>query len=235
MISIIIPVFNEAEQIVARLQALQSLRERGCELLVVDGGSSDNSFELAVPWADKVLLAGLGRAKQMNLGAQHASQKLLLFLHLDTQMPADFGDQIETLLAAQWGFFPVCFDSRSPAMALIAMLMNVRSRLSRVATGDQAIFIAAKLFSHLGGYANIPLMEDVEMCKRLRKQQRPKLMRQKVQTSARRWQQRGLLKTVLNMWYLRLLYFFGASPESLAASYYPNFKFAKAKSGYDKS
>jgi len=234
MISIIIPVFNEAAQITARLQALQTLREWGCELLVVDGGSSDNSVELAEPWADKVLLAGLGRATQMNMGAQHASQKLLLFLHLDTQLPADLSSQRDVLLAAQWGFFSVCFDSRSPAMAVIASLMNLRSRLSWVATGDQAIFINAKLFSRLGGYANIPLMEDVEICKRLRKLLRPTLLSLTVQTSARRWQQRGLVKTVVSMWYLRLLYFWGASPKSLAAIYYPNLKFPEAKASNDK-
>ncbi|MBD9358310.1 TIGR04283 family arsenosugar biosynthesis glycosyltransferase [Methylomonas albis] len=220
-ISIIIPVINEAEQLAEKLQALQVLREHA-ELLLVDGGSNDASPTVAEPLVDQVLYSARGRARQMNLGAQQAQAEVLLFLHADTQLP---DRAVELILSAveqgaAWGRFDVQFDSPLAMFKLIACLMNVRSRLTGISTGDQAIFITRSAFQAVGGFPHIALMEDIAISASLKKLAEPHCLKAKAVTSARRWQQHGILTTILLMWRLRLRYFFGANPDDLAARYY---------------
>lgn len=223
-LSIIIPVLNEAGILEAQLNKLQWMRQLGHELIVADGGSRDHTAELAAPLADRVVPAPAGRAVQMNAGARSATGDVLLFLHVDTLFPGD-GDRAITECifqsSADWGRFDVRLSGEHVLFRLIERMMNWRSRLTGVATGDQAIFIARPLFEKLGGYAPIPLMEDVEMSRRLRKQARPICLSQKVVTSSRRWEQNGILKTVWLMWRLRLAYWLGADLARLAQHYRP--------------
>jgi rSAM/selenodomain-associated transferase 2 len=216
-ISIVVPVLDEAACIVACLQPLQSLRAAGHEVIVVDGGSRDASAELAAPLADRVLRAPRGRALQMNAGARAARGEVLLFLHADTRLPADAARAV--LARGEWGRFDVEIEGRHALLPLIARLMNLRSRLTGIATGDQAIFVRRALFERLGGYAGIPLMEDIELSRRLRRVAPPVCLRLRAVTSGRRWETRGVLRTVLLMWRLRLAYFLGADPRRLAERY----------------
>lgn len=220
-LSIILPVLNEGECLGVALQALQAWR-RECELIVVDGGSTDLSLAMATPLADQVLTSARGRAKQMNAGAAQARADILLFLHADTALPDGAVDNITKAIEDgwNWGRFDVQFDAPKPIFKLIAWLMNLRSRLSGIATGDQAIFVSRKAFEAVGGFPDIALMEDITFSSRLKKLGKPCCLRARVITSARRWQQHGVLKTILLMWRLRLAYFFGADPTDLAARYY---------------
>lgn len=223
-ISVIVPVLNEAEQIAQRLERLQPLRHKGFELLVVDGGSHDGSAELARPLADEVLVTGRGRALQMNAGAGAAKCDWLVFLHLDTEL----SEAAEAALLAvardsriNWGWFDVALDNPRWPFRVIAGCMNLRARLTRVCTGDQTLFVRRELFSLLGGFPAVPLMEDVAISKLLRKQAAPCVLGARVTTSSRRWENQGIVATVLLMWRLRLLYFLGVSPERLVQRYYP--------------
>ncbi|OAI02461.1 glycosyl transferase [Methylomonas methanica] len=220
-ISIIIPVINEAAQLADKLQALQALRVR-CELLLVDGGSIDASATIAAPLVDQVLHSQRGRARQMNLGARHAQAEMLLFLHADTRLPERAVELIMSAVeqGAEWGRFDVQFDSPQAIFKLIACMMNVRSRLTGIATGDQAVFITRQAFQAVGGFPEIALMEDIAISAALKKIGKPCCLKAKVVTSARRWQHHGILRTILLMWRLRLRYFFGAHPDELAARYY---------------
>jgi rSAM/selenodomain-associated transferase 2 len=220
-LSVIIPVLNEAAEIEAALNALTPLRQRGAEVVVVDGGSSDGSAELARPLADRVLTAPRGRATQMNAGAAAASDDVLLFLHVDTRLP----DRADRLIAdglarsgRSWGRFDVAFDDRG-WLRVVAFMMNWRSRLTGICTGDQAMFVARTAFQDVGGFPDIPLMEDVVLSARLKHIVRPECLRVRVVTSARRWHEHGILRTILLMWRLRLAYFFGAKPGRLAEQY----------------
>ncbi|MGR8930463.1 MAG: TIGR04283 family arsenosugar biosynthesis glycosyltransferase [Gammaproteobacteria bacterium] len=220
-ISIIIPVVNEAAQIADCLHALQAMRPH-CQVIVVDGGSDDNGPALAAPLADKLLRSQRGRAKQMNTGAAHADAKLLLFLHADTRLPHDAYDSISRLIpsAYQWGRFDVTFDNPKAIFKVIAFMMNWRSRLTGIATGDQALFVSKQVFEGVGGFPNIALMEDIALSRLLKKQSKPCCLDSKVTTSSRRWLQHGVLNTIFLMWRLRLAYFFGADPDGLAKRYY---------------
>jgi len=220
-LGIVIPVLNEAEQIAVKLQALQALRA-DCELLLVDGGSVDNSPTIAEPLIDKVVHSGCGRARQMNCGAAQTTAEVLLFLHADTRLPDGAVDRILQAIDAgyQWGRFDVGFDSHRAIFTLIALLMNWRSRLTGIATGDQAIFVTRLAFQAVGGFPNIALMEDIALSASLKKLGKPCCLTDKVVTSARRWLRHGIFKTILLMWRLRLAYFFGANPDDLAARYY---------------
>lgn len=219
-ITIVVPVLNEAEGIVRALQALEPLRARGHEVIVVDGGSDDRTPELARPLADRVVAAPRGRARQMNAGARIAAGDALVFVHADARLPQDAERMVREALAARlWGRFDVRLDSPRALLALVGAMMNLRSRLSGIATGDQAIFVRREVFERLGGYAEIPLMEDVELSARLRRLGRPACLRARVLVSARRWQAHGALRTILLMWCLRLVYFLGADPARLAARY----------------
>lgn len=222
-LSIIIPVLNEAHILRRQLPALQKLRRAGHQVIVVDGGSTDASVTLAQQKVDLCLSSPPGRARQMNAGAAHATGDVLLFLHIDTQLPGDAAELILAALAGsgrRWGRFDVRLDGHHPAYRVIAGAMNLRSRLTAVATGDQAIFVQRELFAQIGGYADVPLMEDVIISKTLRRLSRPACLRTPVICSSRRWQQHGILATVWLMWRLRLAFFLGASPADLHAEYY---------------
>lgn len=221
-LSIVIPVLNEADTLARQLEALQWLRRRGHEVILVDGGSIDGSQALGSGLADLRLTAPQGRALQMNAGASFASGDVILFLHVDTSLPDGAASLVEKGLAGQrdWGRFDVRLDGPGWPFRLIEWSMNWRSRLTGVATGDQAIFVRRATFERIGGFAELPLMEDVELSKRLRKQSWPACVRVPVVTSSRRWERHGILRTMLTMWCLRLLYLFGASPGLLNRIYY---------------
>jgi len=216
-ISVVVPVLDEAPRIVACLEALQGLRAAGHEVIVVDGGSRDASAELAAPLADRVLRAPRGRALQMNAGARAARGAMLLFLHADTRLPPEAARAV--FARGDWGRFDVAIEGRHALLPVIAWMMNLRSRLTGIATGDQAIFVRRALFERLGGYAEIPLMEDVELSRRLRRVSPPACLRLRAVTSGRRWEKRGVLRTIVLMWRLRLAYFLGADPRRLAERY----------------
>jgi rSAM/selenodomain-associated transferase 2 len=221
-LAVIIPVLNEEAIVAASLARLGPLREAGAEIIVVDGGSSDSTLELANPVADKVLRSARGRAAQMNAGAAAAKADVLLFLHLDSQPPPRADRLIAVAMAdgrADWGHFDVEIDGRHAVFGMIAACMNLRARLSGIATGDQAIFVRRSLFEAAGGYPPIALMEDVALCKALRKRARSTVIPAKVRTSARRWEKNGIARTIVLMWWLRLRYFMGGNPDRLAAEY----------------
>lgn len=220
-LSIILPVLDEAARIKATLTALTPYRMRGCELIVVDGGSRDETVALAGPLADRILTASRGRAAQMNAGAAVARGDVLLFLHADTKLPANADTLIRDSLAQSgrvWGRFDVRFD-QGWIMPLIAMMMNLRSRLTGIATGDQGIFVTRASFDAIGGFPAQPLMEDIAFSARIRSVSPAVYIRERVTTSARRWQTHGVLRTVFLMWRLRLAYFLGADPAHLARQY----------------
>jgi rSAM/selenodomain-associated transferase 2 len=220
-LSIVVPVLDEAAGIEAALQALTPLRARGAEVIVVDGGSRDGSARLAAPWADRVLGSARGRARQMNAGAAVARSELLLFLHADTRLP-DAADALLQQAVAQgalWGRFDVQIDGRSPLLRIVAALMNQRSRWTGIATGDQALFVRRDRFQRIGGFADQPLMEDIEISRRLRTVAWPHCLRQRVRTSGRRWDTRGVWRTIFLMWRLRWLYWRGVPPQVLAEAY----------------
>ena len=221
-LSIVVPVLDEAEGIAASLRALAPLRARGAELIVVDGGSRDGTPALARPLADRVIEGPRGRARQMNAGAAAATSPHLLFLHADTRLPERADAAIAAALATQpqaWGRFDVIIDGRSRLFPLIAALMNRRSRWSGIATGDQAIFMTRAAFDAVGGFPDQPLMEDIELSIRLRRMSRPVCLRERVITSGRRWERRGVWRTIVLMWRLRLLYALGVSADRLAPWY----------------
>jgi rSAM/selenodomain-associated transferase 2 len=219
-LSIIVPALNEAAGIAGALERLQPLRGRGHELIVVDGGSEDATAALAAPHADRVIAAARGRARQMNAGAAVAGGDALLFLHADTRLPPDADRMILGTLGARcWGRFDVRIEGRSALLAVIAFFMNWRSRLTGIATGDQAIFARRQAFWRAGGFPEIPLMEDVAFSKRMKALSPPACLRERVATSGRRWEANGVLRTILLMWRLRLAYLLGARPEELARRY----------------
>lgn len=237
--SIIIPTLNEAANIERCLLALQPLRDR-TEIILVDGGSVDNTVELATPYADKILLSDRGRARQMNQGAQQATGDILLFLHADTALPEQALSLIAQAITPQqpWGRFDIQLrgDSvcatrrvatalphgtreRELSLNIIAFMMNWRSRFTGICTGDQVLFVTLSAFIAVGGYPEIALMEDITFSRALKKLSRPVCLSAKVTSSARRWQQHGIYKTILLMWSLRLRYWLGANPDLLAELY----------------
>ncbi len=220
-ISVIVPMLDEAAGIQATLQPLQAWRAAGHEVLVVDGGSRDASVERAAPLADAVLHAGRGRARQMNHGAAAARGEVLLFLHADTRLPADALCALQPALAAGagWGRFDVRLSARRPLFRLLGALINLRSRLTGIATGDQAIFVRRAWFEDLGGYPEIPLMEDVALSRSLKRRARPACLRTRVTTSSRRWEEHGPWRTIVLMWRLRFDYWRGVDPARLAQRY----------------
>jgi rSAM/selenodomain-associated transferase 2 len=220
-LSIIVPVLNEAAAIAATLDALAPLRAQGHEVIVADGGSSDGTHALIPGRADGLLDAPRGRARQMNAGAARAQGDVLLFLHADTRLPP----QADVLVAqalqrgADWGRFDVRIAGRSRLLPLIATLMNLRSRLTGIATGDQAMFVRRTLFERIGGFADIALMEDIELSRRLRAFSPPACLRERVVTSGRRWDTHGVWRTVWLMWRLRWRYWRGEPADGLAKAY----------------
>jgi len=221
-LSIVIPVLDEAANIVAALNALAPLRVRGAEVIVVDGGSRDDTVALARPLADLVITAPRGRAIQMNAGSSIARGDILLFLHADTRLPADADRLILDGLALSgraWGRFDVAINGMHLLFPVIAWFMNTRSRLTGIATGDQAMFVTRQAFDAAGGFPQIALMEDITLARKLKRISRPLCLHARVTTSGRRWETRGVVRTILLMWRLRLAYFLGAKPEDLRRRY----------------
>ena len=216
-LSVVVPALNEAAGIERCLRALAPLRGRGHERIVADGGSEDGTPRLAAPLADRLVAAPRGRALQMNAGAAAASGDALLFLHADTLLPPEADRAALAALGARaWGRFDVTIDSRDARLAVVGFCMNWRSRLTGIATGDQAIFVRRADFP---GFPPIALMEDVAFSKRMKTVSPPACLRERVCTSARRWERRGVLRTVLLMWRLRLAYRLGADADELARRY----------------
>ena len=222
-LSIILPALNEAEAIANTLAPLQSVRAHGVEVILVDGGSSDRTRDIAAPLVDRVIDSERGRAKQMNAGAAVASGDALLFLHADSILPDDGDIQIAQAFIDprfQWGRFDVSIHGMHVMFPVIAWFMNHRSRSTGIATGDQGIFVTRNAFMKIGGFPDQPLMEDVEICKRLKKISPPACIAKKIITSGRRWEKHGVWRTIWLMWRLRFSYYCGATPESIHRAYY---------------
>ncbi len=221
-ISIIIPVYNEAAALLSNLPLLQNFRAAGHELIVVEGGENGDGGARFAHWVDHWVISEAGRAKQMNAGAQLAMGDVLLFLHIDTLLPEEGLAPIEEAfkrLGCVWGRYDVRLSGKRAVFRVIEFMINLRSRVSGVATGDQAIFIRRSLFKQLGGFPDIPLMEDVAISKLLRSKAAPVCLRSKVTTSSRRWEKHGVLRTIFLMWKIRALYFFGVAPSKLHGMY----------------
>ncbi len=219
-LAVIMPVLDEEAEIAAALSALAPLRARGVEVIAVDGGSRDRTVPLARPLCDRVLAAPRGRASQMNAGAAATRADVLVFLHADTRLPDDADRMVlDGLGARHWGRFDVRIAGRHRLLPLVAALMNLRSRLTGIVTGDQAMFVRRASFAAVGGFPALPLMEDIALSRRLKRLGAPACLRARVVTSGRRWERRGLARTVLLMWRLRLAYFLGADPDELARRY----------------
>jgi rSAM/selenodomain-associated transferase 2 len=221
-ISIIIPVLNEAEQIVAFLQPLQILRAAGHEVILVDGQSEDQTCDKAQLYVDKIIVSAKGRARQQIAGTRQATGQIYLFLHADTLLPRQADSIIQEAVnnGYQWGRFNVRLSGTQWLFRLIESSMNLRSCLTGIATGDQAIFLTRDIYYSAGGIPDIALMEDIEFSKRLRNLAKPYCCKIPVITSSRRWEQKGIIKTVFLMWSLRLQYFFGVKAEKLVKKYY---------------
>lgn len=220
-LSIIVPMLDEAAGLPRFLDELREILGAGEEVLFVDGGSSDASVALVRAAGFTVCETPRGRALQMNAGAAQASAQALLFLHADTRLPLGFASAVQGALAqgACWGRFDIDLVGRSPLLGVVAAFMNLRSRLTGIATGDQAIFVRRETFAALGGYPEQPLMEDVELSRRLRRLSAPACLRLKVASSGRRWDERGAWRTICLMWRLRWSYWRGVSAEELARRY----------------
>ncbi|WP_439859086.1 TIGR04283 family arsenosugar biosynthesis glycosyltransferase [Pseudomonas sp. MBLB4136] len=222
LLSVIVPARDEAQVLPPLLADLAPLRATGAELILVDGGSQDATCDLAKGGVDQLLRSAPGRALQMNAGAAVARGDYLWFVHADTRIDAA---AIRSLLDALsrrplWGRFDVRLSGSGLALRLIGAMISLRSRLTGVATGDQGIFVAREAFERLGGYAEMPLMEDLELSRRLKRLARPRCLRPALLTSSRRWERHGIWRTVLLMWRLRLAYYCGANPDQLARVYH---------------
>jgi rSAM/selenodomain-associated transferase 2 len=221
-LTIVLPVLDEAAIVVGALQALAPLRTRSAEVIVVDGGSSDGTAQLAQPLADRVIAGARGRGATMNAGAAVAIGDAFLFLHADTTLP----DNADRLIAAAlncraWGRFDLRIAGRHPLLGVVARMINWRSRLTGIATGDQAIFVTREAFFSVGGFPDLPLMEDIALSRKLKRLCRPACIATPVITSGRRWEHHGVLRTIVLMWRLRLAYYLGAEPAGLALRYGP--------------
>ncbi len=220
-LSIVIPVFNEGSGLDSRLaklkQQLSALPRH--EVIVSDGGSEDDTVTIARRHGCTVISGPTGRAKQLNQGAEHAAYDWLLFLHADTQLPDNFYNQL--MQADAWGFFTVRLSGTHSAFRLVEKMINGRSSWSGISTGDQAQFFRADFFQTIGGYPDIPLMEDVAISKQAKSVSKPMVINDPVITSSRRWEQNGIVKTILLMWWLRFAFWIGISAKRLHRIYYP--------------
>jgi rSAM/selenodomain-associated transferase 2 len=224
-LSVVIPVLNEAECIQELCIALQPLRGRGHEVILVDGGSDDLTVDLGSPLVDRVLCSARGRARQIQAGAAVTTGTVLWFLHADSGVPDNPDQLILDALGngrTDWGRFDVSFPDKHPVLKGVARLMNLRSHLTGIATGDQGIFVRRRLYEQIGGIPLLPLMEDIALSRELKKHGRPARIRQPLLTSARRWKKHGITRTILTMWGLRLAYFIGINPRHLAKYYAVN-------------
>lgn len=220
-LSLIIPVFNESDCIQQCLNELQELRQQGHEVIVVDGGSRDNTVSLATALSDTVIHAKKSRAIQMNAGAQIATGDYFLFLHADTKLP----DNVSRLFLKikkhddKWGRFDIKLSGNHFLFRIIEKCMNIRSRLTSIATGDQVIFVHKELFNQIEGFPQQTLMEDIAISKLLSERFKPVCLKENVVSSSRRWEQNGIVKTIIRMWFLRLLYYFDYDTNKLAKMY----------------
>ncbi|MEQ1517325.1 MAG: TIGR04283 family arsenosugar biosynthesis glycosyltransferase [Usitatibacteraceae bacterium] len=222
-LSIVIPALNEADNILTTLRPLQAMRSRGVEVILVDGGSTDATKQLATPLVDQLIDSAKGRAKQMDAGARVATGDALLFLHADSLLPIEADQSIFAALKSpsrQWGRFDVTIAGQHAFLPVIAWCMNVRSRLSGIATGDQGLFMTADAFKAADGFGDMPLMEDVALCARLKKISAPVCLRERIVTSGRRWEKHGVWRTIFLMWRIRWAFFLGADPVDLHRAYY---------------
>jgi len=219
--TIVIPTLNEAAEIGACLMRLQGLREEGFEVIVVDGGSIDKTSQLIEGLCDQFISTRGGRAVQMNAGARQARGKLIFFLHVDTQLPEKISELISSIEADRfyWGRFDVTLSGKHWSFRIIESMMNLRSRLTGIATGDQVMFVSQKLFREVGGFPEIALMEDIAMSRSLKSICSPLCLREKVLTSSRRWEKHGIINIIVKMWWLRFSYFIGVDPVRLARQY----------------
>jgi len=221
-LSIIIPVLNEAHELPVLLERLLPLVRHGCEVIIVDGGSEDGSTDIAAYVGFTVVRAPRGRGRQMNAGVAHATGSALLFLHADTQLPEGAGMLVDQALSGggtDWGRFDVYITGRPFMLRVVGRMMNLRSRLTGIATGDQAMFVTRAAFDAVGGFPDQPLMEDIELSKRLRTISRPACIARCVTTSGRRWESRGVWRTIFLMWRLRWDYWRGVPASRLAEEY----------------
>jgi rSAM/selenodomain-associated transferase 2 len=219
-IAVIVPVLNEVERLPGLLKMLNGLNVN--EVVLVDGGSEDGSQKLLGQSEFRWLQSKKGRASQMNAGASICQSEILLFLHADTEVDAAAMASARDAMADSevvGGRFDLKLSGRHPMLRLIEQMINLRSRFTKISTGDQAMFVRRKLFEKLGGFSDQPLMEDVEFSRRLKQQGRVACLHDRVTTSSRRWEQSGMLRTILLMWKLRFLYWTGVSPERLARIY----------------
>ena len=222
MISVIIPVLNESKVITELLGQLQAFRKCGHQIIVVDGGSSDDTAAIARPSVDKLIISEPGRARQMNAGAEIADGDILWFLHADTNLPANADILIEQAVSGSeyfWGRFDVRLSGEAILLRVVERSMNMRSLMTGIATGDQGIFCLKQAFIHYGGYSDIPLMEDIDLCSKLKNIHRPVRIKTALMTSSRRWEEQGIIRTIGKMWWLRLAYYLGADPGRLARQY----------------
>ncbi len=219
--TIVIPTLNEESEIETCLMRLQGLREEGFEVIVVDGGSIDKTPQLLEGLCDQFISTRQGRAVQMNAGARQAKGEFIFFLHVDTQLPEKFSEIILSIEAGRfcWGRFSVTLSGKHWSFRIIESMMNLRSRLTGIATGDHVIFVSQKLFREVDGFPEIPLMEDVAMSQSLKRISSPLCLRQRVLTSSRRWEKHGIISTTLKMWWLRFSYYIGVDPVRLARQY----------------
>jgi rSAM/selenodomain-associated transferase 2 len=222
-LSIIVPILNEGGLALDCVMQLASFREAGHELILVDGGSEDLPAEKLSVYVDQLLITEPGRARQMNHGASVASGEILWFLHADSQVNLDMVSEIERAVSqgARWGRFDIRLSGQHFLLRLVERMMNWRSCSSGIATGDQGIFVQSSLFETIGGYPDQALMEDVEISRRLKRLANPFCLHQRLVTSSRRWERRGILRTIFLMWGLRLAYWLGVSPSRLARLYRP--------------
>ncbi|GHD41431.1 transferase 2, rSAM/selenodomain-associated [Marinobacter persicus] len=221
-LAIIVPVLDEAGTLASLKNHLHHWQSRGVEVVVVDGGSSDDGPEQLRHAGFQVVPAPRGRARQMNAGAQATNASRLLFLHADTRLPAGADDQVRAALrpsTGDWGRFDVRIEGHSRMLPVVAWFMNHRSRLTGIATGDQGLFMTRTAFEQVGGFPDQPLMEDVEICKRLKQISAPVCLKHRVTTSGRRWDNRGSWRTIWLMWQLRWAYWRGTPADQLAERY----------------
>jgi rSAM/selenodomain-associated transferase 2 len=221
LLSIIIPVLNEAECLDKSLTRLFEdpwIAGNG-EVIICDGGSRDDSLAIAHRYPCRIVHSAAGRALQMNQGAKIAQGHQLLFLHADSVLPTNLDEQFPA--AASWGYFHLRLDNKAVVYRIIESAINLRSRMTHVAGGDQGLFFTRDFFYQLGTFPVIPLMEDVAICKLARRQAKPLMITSPIQSSSRRWQNNGVLKTILLMWSLRLAYWLGVDPDRLHRIYYP--------------
>ena len=223
MISIIVPVLDDAVKLRQLLDDLDAIRSCDAQRIVVDGGSSDGSFDLAQQRAHVALRSSPGRARQLAAGTALAQGQWLWMLHADSRVDVRAWDALRGAVEsdrAAWGRFDVRLTGGHPAFRVIETMMNIRSRWSDICTGDQGIFVRRDLLDLVDGIPDQALMEDIELTKRLRRYAHPVCVDSPLGASSRRWEEQGIVPTILLMWRLRLRYFFGESPDLLAQEYY---------------